>query len=108
MSTLAELKAAGEKASRIEGALAELRRAEWTLSLVNKYAKENDGKSWKPELRLDSRDYGYDKSSNIQVVIPHEFVLRQAINAVIDARRKVVLSGGELPTASEQVQRGGW
>ena len=33
--TLDEMKAAGEKAAKIEGALERLRQAEWTLDLVN-------------------------------------------------------------------------
>lgn len=106
MATLAELKAAGERAAKIEGALEMLKRVEHTLALVNRYAKENANAVWSPELRLTKEDYGYNRSSCIQVAIPHGFILRQAINAVIDARRNVVLAGGELPTASEQVQRG--
>lgn len=104
---LAELKAAGEKAANIERALDRLKQAERTLDSVNKYAAANRGSEWKPELRLDKGDGYYDRPVTIQVAIPHEFVLRQAINAVIAARRAVVLAGGELPTASEQVQRGG-
>lgn len=74
---LAELEAAGAKASAIRSALHNLEQAERTLS-----------------------------STAIRVKIPHDFIVRQAINEVIDARRKVVMAGGELPTASEQVQRG--
>lgn len=103
---LAEMKAAGEKAASIEHALERLKKAEWTLALVNKYAAANRGSEWKPELRLDKGDGYYDRPVIIQVAIPHEFVLQQAINAVVTARRAVVQAGGELPTASEQVQRG--
>ncbi len=105
--TLEEMKAAGEKASRIEGALERLKKAQWTLDLVNKYATANRGLEWKPELRLDKGDGYYNRPVTIEVAIPHEFVQRQAINAVVAARRAVVQAGGELPTASEQVQRGG-
>lgn len=106
--TLAELKAAGDKAANIERALERLKNAEHTLRLVNRYAAENEGKSWSPELQLskDAGQYSYASQTAITVKIPHEFIVRQAINEVIDARRKVVLAGGDLPTASEQVQRG--
>lgn len=105
--TLAELEAAGEKAGAIKGALERLKEAERTLELVNRYAKENAGKSWRPELSLAKSD-GYYRAPSIHVEIPHDFILRQAINAVIAARRAVVQAGGELPPASEQVQRRGW
>jgi len=105
--TLEEMKAAGTKAAKIEHALECLKQAQQTLDLVNKYAAANRGKEWKPELLLDKVDGYYNRPVTIRVAIPHEFVLRQAINAVIDARRKVVQAGGELPAASEQVQRGG-
>lgn len=105
--TLAELEAAGEKASRIKGALDRLKDAEWKLELVNRYAAENKGKVWRPDLQLAKSDgYWSSRTPTIAVEIPHEFILRQAINAVIDARRAVVTAGGELPPASEQVQRG--
>lgn len=106
MMTLAELEAAGKKADAIKGALERLKQAEWTLDLVNKYAKANADSVWSPDLRLDKGDGYYNRPVTIAVKIPHDYVLRQAINAVIDARRAVVMAGGELPTASEQVQRG--
>lgn len=104
--TLEEMKAAGEKAANIERALERLRQAEWTLNLVNKHVAANSRSQWEPELRLDKGDSYYNRPVTIRVVIPHEFVLRQAICAVVAARRAVVQAGGELPTASEQVQRG--
>jgi len=104
--TLDEMKAAGVKAANIEHALERLKKAEWTLALVNKYAAANRGSQWNPELRLDKGDGYYDRPVTIHVAIPHEIVMQQAINAVVTARRAVVQAGGELPTASEQVQRG--
>lgn len=104
---LAEMKAVGQKVANIERALERLKQAEQTLNLVNKYAAANRGCEWTPELRLDKGDGYYNRPVIIQVAIPHEFVLQQAVNAVVAARRAVVLAGGELPTASEQVQRGG-
>lgn len=105
--TLAELEAAGEKAGAIKGALERLKEAEWKLELVNRYAKENAGKVWRPDLQLAKSDgYWSSRTPTITVEIPHDFILRQAINAVIAARRAVVQAGGELPPATEQVQRG--
>jgi len=104
--TLAEMKAAGEKAANIEHALERLKKAEWTLDLVNKYAAKNRGLEWKPELRLDKGDSYYNRPVTIEVAIPFELVMQQAVNAVVSARRAVVRAGGDLPTASEQVQRG--
>lgn len=103
--TLAEMEAAGEKASRIKGALEQLKDAEWKLSLVNRYAKKNAGKCWRVDLVLDKSDGWSSRAPAINVEIPHDFIQRQAINAVIAARRAVALAGGELPTVSEQVQR---
>lgn len=107
MSTLAELKAAGERAAAIEHKLSLLKDAEHKLALVNKFAAENKGKSWSVGLALEKRDnYSGHQPARIDVDIPYEYIVRQAINEVIDARRKVVLAGGDVPTASEQVQRG--
>lgn len=103
--TLDEMKAAGEKASRIQGALERLKDAERTLKLVNDYAAKSPGSVWSPDLTL-GKGSGYYRDPVITVRIPIGFIQRQAIDAVHEARRAVVQAGGDLPAASEQVQRG--
>lgn len=103
--TLDEMKAAGEKAAQIQSALERLKIAENTLKLVNDYAAKNGNACWSPDLTLGKRN-GYYRDPVITVRIPMGFIQRQAIDAVHEARRAVVQAGGELPTASEQVQRG--
>lgn len=108
MNTLEALKAAGERANMIERALDRLKHVEQKLALTNKYAAENKDKSWKVELALDkSERYNYNRAPTVDVHIPYDYVVRQVINEVIEARRAVVRAGGEVPTASEQVQRAG-
>lgn len=103
--TLEEMERAGAKASAIRNALERLKDAEHRLKLVNRYAAEKQDRHWEPELCLERSAYSRDVI--IKVAIPFDYIKRQAINAVIDARRMVVQAGGELPPASEQVQRGG-
>lgn len=103
--TLTEMKAAGERAEKIQRALECLEKAEHQLKLVNRYVKEHGNSQWSPELCLD-RSNGYGRDVLIKVTIPFGFVQRQAINEVHDARRAVVLAGGDVPTATPQVQRG--
>lgn len=107
MTTLAELEAAGAKASAIRSALETLKAAEHKLALANRYASQHGGKHWTAELRLE-KGGAYGRDICIGVNIPFEFITRQAINEVHAARRAVVAAGGELPTASEQVQRRQW
>ena len=104
--TLDEMKAAGEKASRIQSALGRLKEVERTLDLVNDYAAKSPGSVWTPDLTL-GKSNGYYRDPVITVRIPMGFIQRQAIDAVHEARRAVVQAGGDLPTASEQIQRGG-
>lgn len=104
--TLDEMKAAGEKAERIQRALSHLKEAEHQLARVNRVAAEKKGASWKPELTLEKRGH-WTSDITIKVSIPFSYVQRQAIDDVHAARRAVVQAGGELPPASEQVQRGG-
>lgn len=103
-TTLAELEAAGAKASAIRRALEDLKEAEGRLALVNRYAAQHAGKHWSPELSLRKGDQ-WTRDVILKVKIPFDFVVRQAIDEVHAARRAVVMAGGEVPTASEQVQR---
>ena len=104
--TLDEMQAAGEKAANIRSALSRLKEAELQLARVNRVAAEKSGKCWKPELMLEKSDR-WNGDITIKVSIPFSYIQRQAIDEVHAARRAVVQAGGELPTASEQVQRGG-
>lgn len=102
--TLAELEAAGNRASAIKRALTDLQEVERQLALINRHGA---GKVWNIHLCLNPNRDRYDREVSVPVNLPFGVVQQQAVNAVIAARRAVVLAGGELPTASEQVQRGG-
>jgi hypothetical protein len=99
------MKAAGEKADRITSALERLKQAELQLARVNRVAAEKANRYWQPELLLEKSDR-WNGDITIKVSIPFSYIQRQAIDDVHAARRAVVQAGGELPTASEQVQRG--
>lgn len=101
--TLAELEAAGNRAGAIKRALTHLREVERQLALINKFGA---GKVWSIYLCLNPDRDRYDREVSVPVELPFGVVQQQAINAVVAARRAVVMAGGELPTASEQVQRG--
>lgn len=103
--TLAEMEAAGKKASAIREALERLAYAERELKLVNQYAEKHAGSHWSPDLCLE-RSGGYGRDVTIKVKVPFGFIQRQAIDNVHDARRSVVAAGGDLPSASSQIQRG--
>lgn len=107
MTTLAELEAAGKKASAIRSYLEALSNAENRLATLNRYVAKHKDSQWSTDLCLEQASGWNDRKVVITVRVPFDFVLRQAINEVIDARRRVVMAGGEVPTASEQVQRGG-
>lgn len=106
-ATLAELEAAGAKAAAIRAALESLKAAEHKLALANRYEGEHGNKHWTAELRLE-KGGAYGRDICIGVKIPFDYIVRQAINEVHAARRAVVAAGGELPTASAQVQRRQW
>jgi hypothetical protein len=108
MTTLTELEAAGAKARAINAALETLKAAEHKLALVNRYAGQHAGKHWSPDLTLEKSNDHWSRNVTITVNVPYEFIVRQAIDEVHAARRAVVAAGGELPTATEQVQRRQW
>lgn len=101
--TLIELKAAGQRARQIEAALERLAEAEKRLALINEHGP---GKTWDVKILLVQGDRYGNGNLYGDAVVTFGVVQQQAIHAVVAARRVVVLAGGELPTASEQVQRG--
>lgn len=105
--SLAELEAAGAKAAAIRRALEQLKDAEHKLALLNRRVEKLADKHWSPEISLEKSD-GYSRAVAIIVRIPFDYVVQQVILEVHAARRAVVQAGGELPPASEQLQRRRW
>jgi hypothetical protein len=105
--TLAELEAAGKKASTIRSYIEALSNAEHRLATLNRYVAKHKDSHWSTDLCLEQASGWNGRSVVVTVRIPFDYIVRQAINEVVAARRAVVMAGGEVPTASEQVQRGG-
>lgn len=102
--TLAELEAAGNRAREIRAALEHLAVAEKRLALINKHGRP--GMAWDVKILLCQGDRYGNGSIYGDAAVPFGVVQQQAVYAVEAARREVIRLGGELPTASEQVQRG--
>jgi hypothetical protein len=96
MMTLAELKAAGQRAHQIECALERLADAEKRLALINKHGRP--GMTWDVKILLCQGDrYG---NGNIygDASVPFGVVQQQAVYAVEAARRAVIRLGEEPPS----------
>lgn len=96
--TLAELEAAGNRASAIKSALHRLGEVEHKLALINKHGA---GKVWEIRLCLNPNRDRYDREIDVVVVLPFGVVQQQAVDAVSAARREVVRLGGELPARKQ-------
>lgn len=104
MMTLAELKAAGQRARQIEAALDRLAEVEKRLAMINKHGRP--GMSWDVKILLCQGDRYGNGNTYGDAVVRFGVVQQQAVYAVDAARREVIRLGGEVPTASERVQRG--
>lgn len=91
--TLAEMEAAGKKATAIRVAIERLEVARRNLALLKKHATEKRNSTWKPKLLL-KQGISHHCDVTVEIDIPYGVVEQQLVDTVKRAYRAVIQLGG--------------